>query len=759
MTDFYNPYQFIPVTGRIDGQPSARLPYTDIGTDSCHCRHDLWVAGAHSGRIVCRLTLETPTVVGANQEGDENTSKLVTPYRRDGQPAIPGSSLRGMVGSVLETLSQSALRVLEKKKYSVRKPAEKGLSAIGLLKTSEDAGRRFDLIPMKLPTLREQAGHFVVPRPWQKAFPIGNGPLRQTLGIPIECYEQKIDEKGEVYLAHKLDCLLDPQKLRAFRGNKDGFYYALPAVTAHTDLAETIPVRIHGLKKIGGKFLYGQVIADGKDTLLTETEWQALRKENPQKADQYIKGVLFVLGIEGRERQIPARKRYEWFLPLPPTKKASATASSAKKVHRVPVDDTVIARFESLAKERYDVTGGELPFTLAGYPKHSLQLAPGELVFFDVDERGEVCEISRSAIWRRAVPGDSYEFFRGVDREVGPNLLPWSEDRRDLSPAEALLGVVQEEKSNPSLSARNLASRLRFSEGLPPEGIIPQVEEQATTLKILSSPKPPSPAMYFHPRSEGDNRYIKKADLSPTSDIPNGRKVYLHHRRNDRRPWASEHPDDDPGQKLRCTPLKANQSFYFHIDFDNLDNAELTLVVRSLVPSPEFRHRLGLGKPLGLGTVRVDIEGLFLITRELRYGMGALEQPRYHRLWRPARVNGSALPKQTYSLELRRLSEPGVEDQIGFEPEQAFFWNPALIDVTTLDLVNTVGNSQKLEPTVPVHTPLCLGQDVEDETFHWFVENDRARKPDQLARNPHQTLSPVKPGECLPRLARNRMKT
>lgn len=50
-------------------------------------------------------------------------------------------------------------------------------------------------------------------------------------------------------------------------------------------------------------------------------------------------------------------------------------------------------------------------------------------------------------------------------------------------------------------------------------------------------------------------------------------------------------------------------------------------MVKSLRPSPEFRHRLGLGKPLGLGTVEVAIEGVFLIDRVARYTKDPLGAP------------------------------------------------------------------------------------------------------------------------------------
>jgi hypothetical protein len=59
--------------------------------------------------------------------------------------------------------------------------------------------------------------------------------------------------------------------------------------------------------------------------------------------------------------------------------------------------------------------------------------------------------------------------------------------------------------------------------------------------------------------------------------------------------------------------------FVFDVTFDNLTRNELALLVYSLTPTPEFRHRLGMGKPLGLGTVDVEPLAVFFVDRRRRY--------------------------------------------------------------------------------------------------------------------------------------------
>lgn len=151
MPRFHLPYNFIPV----NNVSSHTVPYADICAKNTHIRHDCWQQDTQSGRIICSLKLNTPTMVGnAHQQAENNQPTTVTPYQRDGQAAIPANSLRGMVGNIAETLSLSSLRVLEKKNYSVRKRMEDSLSAIGILRKSNNPDHKFDLQPLTLPTVK-----------------------------------------------------------------------------------------------------------------------------------------------------------------------------------------------------------------------------------------------------------------------------------------------------------------------------------------------------------------------------------------------------------------------------------------------------------------------------------------------------------------------------------------------------------------------------------------------------------------------------
>ena len=156
MSQFLNPYHFVPV--------SALPTPGDLPRDRARWPrffgHSHWERQAQvgkdnyeilSGRILCRMTVETPLVIGSEQDPPEpGKYRIVKPFEIDGRPAVPASSLRGCISSVAEAASNSALRVLDDQAYSYRKEMEHSLSALGLVVREDDQLR---IRPLAMPTL------------------------------------------------------------------------------------------------------------------------------------------------------------------------------------------------------------------------------------------------------------------------------------------------------------------------------------------------------------------------------------------------------------------------------------------------------------------------------------------------------------------------------------------------------------------------------------------------------------------------------
>lgn len=696
MSEFHHPYNFIPVTGKVNNKKTETVEYAEIKAGNTEIRHDLWKSGTHSGRIIVQVHLKTPTVVGGQQiaaETAEGSSTVQAFQRETNTAAIPANSLRGVIGNLAESLSQSALRVLEKKKYSVRKSVGQALPAIGLLCEYPEHPQKFKLLPMALLSFKSNKDI------WLDIFG-GVTPAKYRVPASIKAYVSNHNHLTVIpdsYLGQHRDLQSYHETAR-----KEFFFAKLP---------QSNEVKLRD-KAIANDPVLSQTVTE----LITEAEY--IKLPNREKKD-YTRGILHILGIKGREADIPQTKKQEFFIPYP-----NPTSINSPAPKKLPIPDNVIENFVTLAAER-NAEDKNLPFLPVNYEKWKPEV--GQLVYFDVrrnqENAIEVSEISFSAIWRKLLNGDSHEFFGNIDAD----LLPWNPLRTHLTPAECLFGVVENAKDGDEKQARALASRVRFSDAQATKTVI---FDELVTLKILSSPKLPSPAMYFHQKMKPQGTHIKKTALNLGEHEPNGRKVYLHHQADaiEQKFWKTKKLNESLKQKMRCTPMQKEQNFYFHIDFDNLSTDELNLLIRSVHPDPDFQHRLGLGKALGLGSVKMDVMGVFLIDRTKRYSLeGFYEMARYHRVFKGTAKNHTEAWKILYPTEYAMLE--GAADLLTSE----FYTEGKLIDKKTLDLLKTVGNPAKLKTEVAVLPPLMTTQkDVESETFQWFVKNEKSKAPQAL---------------------------
>lgn len=121
---FHNPYHFVPVKAvSKDGiTKNSDTKKFDFSSHP-HVTHDRYAKDTFSGRVLCKLTVDTPFVVGDNHDTEVEPT-IIHQYEFDGKPAIPASTLRGLISSIVESSSNSSLRVLEDEFYSYRKKAD-----------------------------------------------------------------------------------------------------------------------------------------------------------------------------------------------------------------------------------------------------------------------------------------------------------------------------------------------------------------------------------------------------------------------------------------------------------------------------------------------------------------------------------------------------------------------------------------------------------------------------------------------------------
>lgn len=719
--EFHNPYHFVPVKAREDFLHDVKVPDTHKVDWGDHSHATYSKNETYSGRLICRLDTVSPVVIGAEQkEGTE--PKEIKPFELDNEPAIPASTLRGLLSGIAEAASNSALRVLDRERpLSYRRAMhDKNLSAMGMIMidSDKDGKQRYRLLPLALPTMEKSKGKYILPNS------SGYLPFFREFTKP------------------PLKVLVDDKSPESFTWEKQNFYYMKMADTLSYD-SSTGEVTGNSYLRFSSKDpnknkLIGQTPLS--DKILTKKEYDALGDKTG-----YVRGVVRVLKGDKRN-DMPKNKRHEVFLPYP------------DKMSLFCIPDSVIEQFEKLADERTK-ENPQLPYEPIGTKRNlsndpnnnKLRLKHGDIVYFAPNADGsEVAEVSFSSIWRGHA-GTVGDYF---DSES----LPFHEKREHISPAELMFGFVQEKrKDDENKSSLAFKGKVRVSFGRLtgwPEGDEEHYHDPVT-MKILASPKPPSPALYFKfkPQKEGD--YISKAKLSTKLHEPQGRKYYLHRYDKEGLPWKSLVTDPKlNNQKNRVTPLKEKRQFLFHIDFDNLTAWELGLLCFAAQPFPEFHHKIGMGKPIGLGTVKIEPVGLFCIDRQQRYTSNGLFAGRYHQAWLSDKET-ALLPARLYLRESQ--GSPKSDGSFSFAGFRKTF--VAGMDQDIKQALYLLGDPAKV--VHPVHTPQVQGGNeefLEQETFLWFVANDIG-KPKKGLKAQMKNLEPLTEGSKeLPTLPRHEWK-
>lgn len=725
---FYNPYNFIPLRApNYSKERKDSYTYSNIRKGDSHVRHDRWQVGTKSGRIICSLTLETPTFVGAERtEGDKKkkTPATATHYRNHEGLAIPANSLRGMITPIAEALSSSAFRVLANEDYSVRASMNDALSAVGIVSKEAD---NWYIKPLTLPML--SAKGFAYKRDlWNEA--LDNPRLSHYLPVLVGDikFQSNNKENNEIIRKHNSFHEKHNAKERFFVKLDEGvgFYEGVPKFFEEFNNMRGVRFPRSNRSVVLGQCSKGSMeCGDGFE-----------------RDESYMPGVLFILESPSESISFPDNKRHSKFIPMPEEK--------LKKIEeiKIPIPQEVLLQYKKVAEKRALQEGKEsgkyFPVLPKGYfhPKESTSEKPvryiqeGDLVYFDIhkiDGDIKVSKLSYSSIWRNGIDGSTYDFVE----KVSGDLLPWNNTRKSLTAAEALFGVVSESTGK---SGGNLASRVLFSDAVGEN--ISEVEDELL-LPALSSPKAPSPSMYF---KNTNNTYIKSV-ISKKNDVYiRGRKYYLPHScqvvknnyKHSDEITKSSYDDDKVHLRLRCSPLETGQILYFHIDFNNLDDSELALLLASIKPGDGFVHRVGAGKSIGLGCVKVSPEVVCFYDRENRYQSLGIDLPRYKgKLQR----RGGELPKVLKEKYEDELSSEFLADVGVLESE--------LIDVESLMVIQQLGDLRYQGKGFPVSYPYSVasGQTSEgkEEGFKWYVRNNDKNNQGQVLP---EVITKFEPDAC-----------
>ena len=202
------------------------------------------------------------------------------------------------------------------------------------------------------------------------------------------------------------------------------------------------------------------------------------------------------------------------------------------------------------------------------------------------------------------------------------NLIPESLRRNDsIDLAEAIFGYVPEGDRQAGQAGRVFFTDARFESA--PNGV--WLSEQPITPTILGSPKPTTFQHYLTQKNPDDKRDLDHyASPPPHETVIRGHKLYWHKGTVGLRDIVEKETPNwsTDTQHTQIKPVKAGVSFRFTIHFENLSQVELGALFWVLTLPGEmgkqYRHTIGMGKPLGMGAAKI-VPTLHLSDRRSRY--------------------------------------------------------------------------------------------------------------------------------------------
>ncbi len=592
------PYNFVPLPDSVVTVALNDLPAQD--------RYD---PDRHTGYIDCTLTTESPVYVRCpftleEYQRAQKAAEDDLPWRQRAKntpdffytdpaktPRIPGSSLRGMLRALVEIVGYGKMEAVTDNRLvyrSVGDTTKHGETYRDRIMHYDGQGRNREGKPCRQYTPLVEAGYVHL-----KA---GNWQIQPA---------QKVN--GTTYARIRFDNI--PPKLER-----------LPACRN----AERIYIQ-------PGLFEYQGV----RGGFLQVRSARVLR-ESDKPGDGLIEGTLARSGEMASKR----------------TEAVVFPENDAAAPIRIP-EDMLLAYREQISQEQEALLG------------KNGALNEGQPVFY-LMERGKLVFFGHTMMMRLPYPRTPLDFVPDALRKA---------DQVDL--AEAIFGYTK--KAGEGM-ARAYGGRVFVTDAVLEPGQADILLDQGNiiTPKILGTPKPTTFQHYLvqtepdraeiGQTKDGRAKYEKRlADYtadSPGRTVLRGHKLYWH-KGNVAAADVQEGLDklrDERGrekkndtQHTQMKPVRAGVHFKFRLYFENLSPVELGALLWTLTlpgePGKQYRHSIGMGKPLGLGAIKLDPH-LFLTLRAQRYA-ALFEEANWCTAIQPVATEGAARFEQTFDAFIR----------------------------------------------------------------------------------------------------------
>ncbi len=599
--------------------------------------HDKYDASRHTGYFDAMLTTRSPLYVrcalGRDAQGS-NEEKAKFFHKRSGNvPVIPGSSLRGMLRSIVEIASYGKFNRVTDRRLFYRDIRNRELYTSNFVQESSGTvssgfnwitGAAYSGKAAKVYSSRTKVGFIVAVG---RQYNIEQGivgridmpTLTPLLGVNL--YERqganKIRPFWEVTLASGPERVqyrdiwvdLDSTEMDYFFQEQPGNYAGSPP-RHHALYLKMRMARNPSLTAVAGK-------TKGTLVLTGPMQNQHLAFVFFRKEDLDLAGFINTSGLTS--------------IGIPDS--LSSGDPNGQLWERFHEDQLTQWQEGAFPANRNGINN----------PTNKGYLCDGDPVFYLTESIGGIENLS---FFGRA------SLFRLPYKTRPIDLIPLTMvDDQVVDYADALFGYVRDKKTEQVAEAgepeRAFAGRVCVTEARLIENqrdiwlsSTPQTPRTITP-RILSSPKPTSYQHYLTQNASsyhmGYGRTLFHYDSNQGGHVKTqlrGHKIYWHQgwqqtgfAKTDQ-DWFEtiRETSDDIGegdtQHTRLNPVKPDVTFKFRVYFENLSCRELGALCWAMNPAPETKkdycHKLGMGKPLGMGSVKLSSE-LTLTDRTARY--------------------------------------------------------------------------------------------------------------------------------------------
>lgn len=607
---FHNPYNFVPAPPR-ETSHSELCDHQPIG-------HDRFYEGYYTGKLSVQMTVETPLVVldTARVSVDRNDhKKFPVRVNADGTPFINPTAVRGMLRSAFETVTNSRFGVFDKK-HSDR------------LAFRPEAGKGASVVPVRIEEENNQI---------KIVFYTGTNETKDLdndgspkLGKPLcaawlpRYHRKDLDQhapkfRDGSYPEHNKRVKVWVEKLQHWRWDKK----------ANQHRKDFVLWRVR------------QIVRENENLSPKPNFSQDRGKQEFRSYYEPLNEIIETNGVVFISNHNMTKKHDEKIFFNFSNSPNVEFLSAEKSDYLQKAWKELIENYRS----EHEMVKGKLEpvpsnLGIAEWSRHIKQsasekdLKPNILCYAEIEKVGSELKVKKLLpvmISRQLFETSPENLLNDNLRTVSLiedliNQESTVKEKSEMSPADRVFGIVRQkrkDKNGKELLFKGAVAgykgQLRLGSVICQDDDSIEYFNQDLPLNILGQPKPQQGRFYVAETPNGEAQRYQPTNESAGYQKGRGlrgRKVYPHHAKLPENYWT---PNNNVSEFIRPNKVQDNQNrsikgwvkptkkFKFDIHFTNLSAVELGALIWLLdLPEKHF-HRFGGGKPLGFGSVKLEI--------------------------------------------------------------------------------------------------------------------------------------------------------